>query len=71
MLFDGDDPWPEVAFVRELAAPHNRYVAARVDDKLVGYAGIVAAGPKSARSSTKSTPSVSIPPTRARASAGG
>lgn len=40
MLFDGDDPWPEVAFVRELAAAHNRYVAARVEDKLVGYAGI-------------------------------
>ena len=39
-LFDGDDPWPEISFVRELAAPHNRYIAARVDDKLVGYAGI-------------------------------
>ncbi|NTY58121.1 ribosomal protein S18-alanine N-acetyltransferase [Mycolicibacterium sphagni] len=40
MLFEGDDPWPELAFIRELTAPHNRYVAARVDDKLVGYAGI-------------------------------
>ncbi len=40
LLFEGDDPWPDIAFVRELAAPHNRYVAARVDDKLVGYAGI-------------------------------
>ena len=40
MLFDGDDPWPEAAFVRELAARHNRYLGARVDDKLVGYAGI-------------------------------
>jgi ribosomal-protein-alanine N-acetyltransferase len=40
MLFDGDDPWPDIAFIRELDAPHNRYVAARVDDKLVGYAGI-------------------------------
>lgn len=39
-LFDGDDPWPEFSFVRELRAPHNRYVAARADDKLVGYAGI-------------------------------
>ena len=29
LLFAGDDPWPEVAFVRELAARHNRYVAAR------------------------------------------
>ena len=39
-LFEGDDPWPEIAFVRELAASHHRYIAARVDDKLVGYAGI-------------------------------
>lgn len=40
LLFSGDDPWPEVAFVRELAARHNRYVAARVEGSLVGYAGI-------------------------------
>ncbi|MGI9124328.1 MAG: ribosomal protein S18-alanine N-acetyltransferase [Mycobacterium sp.] len=40
LLFGGDDPWPENAFVRELAAAHNRYVAARVEDTLVGYAGI-------------------------------
>ncbi len=40
LLFGGDDPWPEMAFVRELAALHNRYVAARADDALVGYAGI-------------------------------
>ena len=40
ILFGGDDPWPEQAFLRELAAPHNRYVAARVDGTLVGYAGI-------------------------------
>ncbi|PRC57921.1 ribosomal-protein-alanine N-acetyltransferase RimI, partial [Mycobacterium sp. ITM-2017-0098] len=38
-LFDGDDPWPERAFLAELAAKHNHYVGARVDDKLVGYAG--------------------------------
>lgn len=44
LLFGGDDPWPAVAFVRELAAPHNRYVAARVDDTLVGYAGIARLG---------------------------
>ena len=44
LLFDGDDPWPEVAFVRELAARHNRYVAARMDDTLVGYAGIAKLG---------------------------
>ena len=45
-LFDGDDPWPAAAFVRELAAEHIRYVAARTDDKLVGYAGISRLGRK-------------------------
>lgn len=30
LLFPGDDPWPSAAFVRELAAAHNHYVAARV-----------------------------------------
>lgn len=45
-LFDGDDPWPATAFVRELAAPHIHYVAARADDQLVGYAGIARLGRK-------------------------
>ncbi|MCV7059745.1 ribosomal protein S18-alanine N-acetyltransferase [Mycobacterium shimoidei] len=40
LLFPGDDPWPEPAFRRELAAKHNHYVAARAGDLLVGYAGI-------------------------------
>jgi ribosomal-protein-alanine acetyltransferase len=40
ILFPGDDPWPTAAFVRELAADHNHYVAARHDDTLVGYGGI-------------------------------
>jgi [ribosomal protein S18]-alanine N-acetyltransferase len=40
VLFPGDDPWPTVAFVRELAAEHNHYVAARVEDVLIGYGGI-------------------------------
>ena len=40
LLFSGDDPWPQKAFVRELAAQHIRYVAARAGDKLIGYAGI-------------------------------
>lgn len=44
LLFGGDDPWPEIAFVREVAASHNRYVAARVGDTLVGYAGIARLG---------------------------
>jgi ribosomal-protein-alanine N-acetyltransferase len=40
LLFPGDDPWPTIAFVRELAADHNYYVAAREDDVLIGYGGI-------------------------------
>ena len=40
LLFPGDDPWPTGAFVRELAADHNHYVAARNDDTLIGYGGI-------------------------------
>ncbi|MFC7673000.1 ribosomal protein S18-alanine N-acetyltransferase [Mycolicibacterium sp. GCM10028919] len=39
-LFPGDDPWPAVAFIRELESKHNHYVAARVDGRLVGYAGV-------------------------------
>jgi ribosomal-protein-alanine N-acetyltransferase len=45
-LFDGDDPWPAPAFIGELAATHNRYVGARTEDKLVGYAGIARLGRK-------------------------
>ncbi len=40
VLFPGDDPWPKAAFVRELAATHNHYVAARWAGILVGYGGI-------------------------------
>jgi [ribosomal protein S18]-alanine N-acetyltransferase len=43
LLFPGDDPWPTAAFVRELAADHNHYVAARIsadDGVLIGYGGI-------------------------------
>lgn len=40
LLFDGDDPWPAVAFERELASARNHYVGARVGGLLVGYAGI-------------------------------
>jgi len=42
VLFPGDDPWPKAAFVREVAAPHNHYVAARAcaDGTLIGYGGI-------------------------------
>ncbi|MEO3760756.1 ribosomal protein S18-alanine N-acetyltransferase [Mycobacterium sp. B14F4] len=45
-LFDGDDPWPERAFLAELKAKHIRYVAARDADKLVGYGGIARLGRK-------------------------
>jgi [ribosomal protein S18]-alanine N-acetyltransferase len=45
-LFVGDDPWPARAFMAELAAKHNLYVAARADDKLVGYGGISRLGRK-------------------------
>lgn len=45
-LFPGDDPWPATAFIRELESEHNHYVAARVDERLVGYAGITRLGRK-------------------------
>ncbi|AQA01639.1 ribosomal-protein-alanine N-acetyltransferase [Mycobacterium sp. MS1601] len=44
ILFPGDDPWPARAFLHELAAAHNYYVAARADGHLVGYAGIARLG---------------------------
>jgi [ribosomal protein S18]-alanine N-acetyltransferase len=43
-LFKGDDPWPASAFVSELAGRHNRYVAARTPEQMVGYAGIARLG---------------------------
>jgi ribosomal-protein-alanine N-acetyltransferase len=43
-LFDGDDPWPASAFIHEMGSRHNHYIAARADDKLVGYAGIARLG---------------------------
>lgn len=45
-LFPGDDPWPAVAFIRELESTHNHYVAARTDGELVGYAGVSRLGRK-------------------------
>jgi ribosomal-protein-alanine N-acetyltransferase len=39
-LFAGDEPWPARAFLAELAAKHNHYLAARSEGRLVGYAGI-------------------------------
>ena len=43
-LFEGDDPWPARAFLSEFDGRHNHYVAARIGDKLVGYAGIARLG---------------------------
>jgi [ribosomal protein S18]-alanine N-acetyltransferase len=45
-LFPGDDPWPAVAFQRELESKHNHYVAARSEGALIGYAGISRLGRK-------------------------
>jgi ribosomal-protein-alanine N-acetyltransferase len=45
-LFEGDDPWPAVAFNRELASAHNHYVGARTGGILVGYAGVSRLGRK-------------------------
>ena len=45
-MFPGDDPWPAVAFIRELESAHNHYVAARLDGELVGYAGVSRLGRK-------------------------
>lgn len=43
ILFPGDDPWSERVFREELRAGYH-YVAARIDDVLVGYAGLALAG---------------------------
>lgn len=40
VLFEGDDPWPESAFLAELASSHIYYLAARDGHTLVGYGGI-------------------------------
>lgn len=39
VLFPGDDPWSAQAFRDEIRIGHH-YLAARVDDRLVGYAGL-------------------------------
>ena len=43
LLFAGDDPWSEQSFRQELRAGFH-YVAARVDEIVVGYAGLGVAG---------------------------
>lgn len=44
VLFPGDGPWTEKAFLSELAAPHIHYFAAREDGIMLGYAGIALLG---------------------------
>ncbi len=39
LLFPGDDPWSAQAFRDEIRTGHH-YLAARVDERLVGYAGL-------------------------------
>ncbi len=43
-LFDGDSPWPVDAFRRVVGRSDSHYVTARIDDKIVGYAGLVLLG---------------------------
>jgi ribosomal-protein-alanine N-acetyltransferase len=44
LLFPEDDPWQAVSFRSELAAPYNRYIVARDDGRMVGYAGVALLG---------------------------
>lgn len=44
ILFPGDDPWTARAFHEELLAGRD-YLAARVGDELVGYAGLAFVAP--------------------------
>ena len=43
LLFDGDDPWRQEAFLEALAAGHH-YLAARENGSLLGYAGLARTG---------------------------
>lgn len=44
LLFARDNPWPARAFRDAVAFPGHRYVAARIDGLLVGYAGAARLG---------------------------
>jgi ribosomal-protein-alanine N-acetyltransferase len=44
MLFPGDEPWSAAAFLEELRAGHNTYLAARTGGELIGYGGIAVVG---------------------------
>ncbi|MEJ6013469.1 ribosomal protein S18-alanine N-acetyltransferase [Corynebacterium sp. H127] len=40
LLFPGDDPWSEAAFMQEFQQPNNHYVGFEDAGQLVGYAGL-------------------------------
>ena len=63
ILFPGDDPWSATAFRGELEAGHH-YLAARVGDVLVGYAGIalLPAPPMSRSSSEAEVHTIGVDP---------
>lgn len=44
VLFPGDGPWSAAAFLSEIGARHNTCLAARVGDRLTGYAVLAALG---------------------------
>lgn len=69
ILFPGDDPWTEQAFLSELAAPHNHYFAAREGESLLGYAGIALLGRSDAAESEVHT--IGVDPAAQRRGIGG
>ncbi|MEJ5997539.1 ribosomal protein S18-alanine N-acetyltransferase [Corynebacterium sp. H130] len=44
LLFPGDDPWSEQAFLTEFAQPANHYIGFEEAGTLVGYAGLALLG---------------------------
>lgn len=69
ILFPGDDPWSEQAFLSELAAPHNHYFAARENGSLLGYAGIALLGRRESAESEVHT--IGVDPAAQRRGIGG
>lgn len=69
VLFPGDGPWSEQVFLSELAAPHNRYFAAREDGVLQGYAGIALLG--RAESAESEVHTIGVDPSAHRRGIGG